>query len=111
MVGDGVNDSLALSCADISVAMKDGSDIAKEVADITLLSENLDGLITLRRLSKALFSRIGKNYRFILGVNTALLLSGISGLIQPSVSALLHNSSTMMLSGMSMRPYLDKEKS
>jgi len=91
---------------DVSIAMKDGSDIAKEVADITLLSENLDGLITIRRLSQELFARIHKNYRFIIGVNTSLLLLRIGGVIQPSASAVLHNTSTMMLSGMSMRRYL-----
>jgi len=105
MVGDGVNDSPALSCADASVAMKDGSDIAREISDITLLSENLDGLVELRVISRGIFERINKNYWFILVYNTALILLGAGGVFSAPTSALLHNFSTLGLSGMSMRNY------
>jgi len=103
MVGDGINDSLALAQADVSVAMKDGSDIAKEVAEISLLSENLGGLLTLRHMSCDTFKQIHSNYRNIVAFNTSLLLLGAFGAILPSTSALLHNASTILMCGLSMK--------
>lgn len=110
MIGDGVNDSPALSEADAGIAINTGAAIAKEIADITVSSEDLYMLVTLRKISSALMKRIHRNYRFIVSFNLMLILLGVGGIIQPTTSALFHNASTLAISLKSMTNLLDEEE-
>lgn len=111
MIGDGINDSPALSSADAGIAISDGAEIAREIADITIAADDLREVVTLKLLSNLMLKRIHRNYRSIVGINSGLIVLGVTGMIQPTMSALLHNTSTLLISLRSMRNLLpEKEK-
>ena len=106
MTGDGINDSPALSASDAGIAISDGAELAREIADITISADDLYQILILKQISDQLMRRIRKNYRSIVGINSSLIALGVLGIIQPTTSALMHNTSTLLISLGSMRKLL-----